>query len=511
MPSQSLNHDIARQLQIFALDEGDFSRFSGIAKSIAKHAPKILDSFYEGIRADPEQAAMFTSPAMMSSARAKQLEHWAELFSGTIDGAYLERAERIGLTHARIGLKPSYYIGGYAKVLADFIEREIGGSITGRAKARKLATLVKTALLDMEIATSAYIKAQDEARERVLQSLAQALAKVSHGDLTTKLQGLPKEFEQVRFDFESMCECIDQALSGVSQTSEQIRVGSSEIRAASDDLSQRTESQAAALEETAAALDQLTAGVNRAAKGASEVNHSVTETEAEAREGGKVVTEAVAAMDGIQKSAQEIGSIVNVIDSIAFQTNLLALNAGVEAARAGDAGKGFAVVANEVRALAQRSAEAAQNIKDLIGGSVRQVERGVSLVGRSGEVFGRIVEKVSGVTELASSISELAQEQAQQLSQVNAAVGDMDRMTQQNAAMVEETTAAARNLAQQSEDLAKLVTMFKLAGAVPSSMGNVTPMATARPMPGAQHAAPRTSGTLALKPQTLEQDDWSEF
>ncbi|MFD2578491.1 methyl-accepting chemotaxis protein [Novosphingobium colocasiae] len=217
------------------------------------------------------------------------------------------------------------------------------------------------------------------------------------------------------------------------------------------------------------------------------MNRSVKEAEAEARDGGKVVEQAVVAMDGIHKSTLEIGSFVNVIDLIAFQTNLLALNAGVEAARAGDAGKGFAVVATEVRALAQRSADAAQNIKGLIEGSVQQVEQGVTLVGRSGEVFRRIVEKVSGITTLASSISELSQTQAGQLTQVNSAVGDMDRMTQQNAAMVEETTAAARNLADQAEELAKLVRMFRLAGDY-ANTGTTAPELP--PRRARSHAAP---------------------
>ncbi|SFG25216.1 methyl-accepting chemotaxis protein [Novosphingobium sp. CF614] len=522
--SQTASHDdIGAKLQSFSLDNADLARFPAIARTIARFAPKILDKFYAGVRADPARARYFPSRQTMDSARSRQLKHWTDLFSGSVDRSYLDRAERIGQVHARIGLEPSFYIGAYASILAELIEAELRGSIggvLGQAKARKIGTLVKMALLDMELATSAYLKAQDHGREVTLDSLSKALETVAQGDLTVQIDGLPKEFEQVQFDFSAMCECIAQTLGAVALSSDQIHVGASEIRAASDDLSRRTESQAAALEESAAALDQLTAGVHSAAQGAGEVNRSVVQAEAEAREGGQVVKEAVEAMDAIQKSAHDIGAFVNVIDAIAFQTNLLALNAGVEAARAGDAGKGFAVVANEVRALAQRSAEAAQNIKNLIGGSVEQVERGVSLVGRTGEVFRRIVEKVSGITGLAAQISDLSQTQAGQLSQVNAAVGDMDRMTQQNAAMVEETTAAARNLAQQAEELAKLVKMFRLNGQPES------PALTARPMPVAAAptrsyqpparppaAPPRTAGALALKSEPVgdPDSDWSEF
>ena len=523
--SQEATKTISEKLRVFSLGEDDFARFPAISRTIARFGPKVLDDFYTAVRSDPARSRYFASNASMDMARSKQMEHWIDLFSGQVDHSYLARAEKIGQVHARIGLSPEFYIGAYASILAELIEKEMCKSLVGavgRAKARKLGSLVKMALLDMELAISAYLNSLDHCRERTLESLSTALARVSQGDLTARLEELPEMFRAVGDDFQVMCDCIGQAIAGVSTSSEQIRIGSSEIRAASDDLAQRTESQAAAIEESAAALNQLTSGVQSAAQGAGEVNRSVTEAEAEAREGGKVVAEAVEAMDGIQKSAQEIGAFVNVIDSIAFQTNLLALNAGVEAARAGDAGKGFAVVANEVRALAQRSAEAAQNIKELIDSSGQQVERGVSLVGRTGEVFARIIDKVSGITSLASEISGLAHNQASQLAQVNSAIGDMDRMTQQNAAMVEETTAAARNLAQQAEDLAGLVHMFKLAG----HDGRSTPAAyqaaalpppprraTPQPQPAKAQAQPLVMGALALKgDDTLDTDsDWSEF
>lgn len=507
--------DLDRALEVFTLDEADFHRFPDIARTLARLAPGILEEFYDTVRKDPERSGLFSAPGAMDRARQRQLEHWLDLFGGTIDSTYLARAKRIGNIHAEIGLRPTLYIGAYASILARVIELEVGRlpvSLLSRGLGKRIGTLVKMALLDMELALSSYLDAQNSQREAVLSGLSTGLSHVAQGDLTGKLETLPKEFEQIEFDFAAMCDCIGQAFGAVAMASEQIHVGASEIRAASDDLSNRTESQAAALEKSAAALDQLTEGVSRAAQGAAEVNRSVNEAEAEARDGGKVVEQAVVAMDGIHKSALEIGSFVNVIDSIAFQTNLLALNAGVEAARAGDAGKGFAVVATEVRALAQRSADAAQNIKSLIAGSVQQVEQGVTLVGRSGEVFRRIVDKV-GITSLASSISELSQTQAGQLTQVNSAVGDMDRMTQQNAAMVEQTTAAARNLADQAEELARLVRMFKLTGDHVNA--GVAPVPPVRPQSrGAASASPpRSIGALALKPDpaTDIDSDWTEF
>ncbi|WP_067733157.1 globin-coupled sensor protein [Novosphingobium naphthalenivorans] len=511
MSTPAPHHDISAKLRAFSLDSSDMARFPDIGRSIERLAPKVLDKFYADVNADPERRKFFPSQQVMNSARARQMKHWADLFSGTVDRNYIDRAERIGQVHAQIGLEPNLYVGGYASILAELIEAELTHSISGvlgRTKARKIGTLIKVALLDVELATSSYIKAQEERRTMVLDSLSDALGQVSRGDLTARVEGLPEEFKQIETDFSTMCSAIAKTLGSVQEASDQIRIGSSEIRSASDDLSQRTENQAATLEESASALNELTSGVQAAAQGAGEVNRSVGQAETEAREGGKVVEDAVQAMDGIQKSALEIGAFVNVIDSIAFQTNLLALNAGVEAARAGDAGKGFAVVATEVRALAQRSAEAAQSIKNLIGDAEQQVERGVTLVGRTGEVFHRIVEKVTGIAGLASQISDEAQQQAGQLGHVNSAVSEMDTMTQQNAAMVEEATAAARNLATQAEDLANLVKMFNLGTSRPRTAPSFRKPAPA-PRPAA--APLRAVAGGGRKAVGAPEGDWSEF
>ena len=239
--------------------------------------------------------------------------------------------------------------------------------------------------------------------------------------------------------------------------------------------------------------------MREAAKGASEARSSVGQTQSEATEGGTVVREAVQAMDDIQRSATEIGKIVELIDGIAFQTNLLALNAGVEAARAGDAGKGFAVVANEVRALAQRSAGAANDITALIRSSAQQVERGVALVGRSGDAFDRIAGKVGEVAALVSDIAKVSERQSTGLGQVNGSIHEMDRMTQQNAAMVEQTNAAAQSLAGQAGQLHQLVDRFQVTGtarAVPA----------VRAAPPMRMAPPVSHGALALK-----SEEWGAF
>jgi methyl-accepting chemotaxis protein len=241
-----------------------------------------------------------------------------------------------------------------------------------------------------------------------------------------------------------------------------VRAEAAGVTAASDNIARRTEHQAATLEQTAAAVAQLTEAVARSAERAKSAQGAVRTAKAETDISGRVLEETLGAMAELEASSRQIGTILSVINDIAFQTNLLALNAGVEAARAGDAGRGFAVVATEVRALAQRSADAAKEIKMLIGASTRQVDEGVKLVGQTGEALTRIVAQVNELTGLVRDIASTAEDQAAGLREVNTAVKQMDQVTQQNAAMVEEATAACHNLAGEADDLARLVARFEL-------------------------------------------------
>lgn len=354
---------------------------------------------------------------------------------------------------------------------------------------------------------SSRAQAASEAKQRVVvDELAQAMDALAAGDMTYRIETpLAPEYESLRTGFNNSITGLSEIMSSVSGTASSVHSGASEIRAASDDLALRTEQQAASLEETSAAMNQVTSMVRDTAKGAAEVHRSIDEAHREASEGGVVVKRAVGAMGAIEKSANEITQIINVIDGIAFQTNLLALNAGVEAARAGDAGKGFAVVANEVRALAQRSADAAKDIKGLITTSAEQVSAGVSLVGETGTLLDRIVTRIGDISGMITTISQSAETQATNLQQVNGAVGEMDKMTQQNAAMVEQSTAAARSLASEAEALADVVARFKLAGDAGSRRGG-----EARPAAKRVARAPMVSGNLALKSSDGD-DDWSEF
>jgi methyl-accepting chemotaxis protein len=301
------------------------------------------------------------------------------------------------------------------------------------------------------------------AQGQVVDQLADGLAHLSRGDLTHRItRPFTAEYEQLRADFNATVGKLQGAMQIIAANAGQISSGADEIARASDDLSRRTEGQAARLEETAAAVDEITATVRRSADGARHAQETVQTAMVGASKGGDVVREAVTAMGEIEKSANQISQIIGVIDEIAFQTNLLALNAGVEAARAGDAGKGFAVVAQEVRALAQRSKDAAQEIKDLISNSTRQVNEGATLVGRTGEALRQIVSQVDQIGGLVAEIAASAQEQSMGLGEVNTAMNELDQTTQQNAAMVEETTAATHALHSETSELQRLLGEFRI-------------------------------------------------
>jgi methyl-accepting chemotaxis protein len=332
------------------------------------------------------------------------------------------------------------------------------------ATARQAADALKA---EAEAARAAYAAQQ----QQVVGSLATGLETLANGDLVFRLTAkFNPDYEKLRADFNAAMEKLQMAMQAIASNTAGVRSGAQEITSASDDLARRTEQQAASLEQTAAALDEITARVRKAAEGAQAARNVATAAKNDAEVSAQVVRQTVEAMHGIEQSSKKIGNIIGVIDEIAFQTNLLALNAGVEAARAGDAGRGFAVVATEVRALAQRSADAAKEIKTLISGSGHQVEAGVKLVGETGRALGRIAEQVNQLNGLVTEISVSAQEQATGLNEVNAAMNQMDQVTQQNAAMVEQSTAASHSLASEASELARLVGQFSLGQEAPAAV-----------------------------------------
>jgi methyl-accepting chemotaxis protein len=317
---------------------------------------------------------------------------------------------------------------------------------------------------EKERQTREQMKMQEaEAVRHVVQRLADSLEGMSRGDLTVAItERFPSEFERLRLNFNTSVDKLRSAMSSVSENASAIKGASDEIRSAADDLARRTEQQAAAVEQTAAAVDQLTSSVRESATRADLAGASVSRTRSSAESSGTVARRAVEAMQAIEASSHQIGNIIGIIDEIAFQTNLLALNAGVEAARAGEAGKGFAVVAQEVRELAQRSAGAAKEIKTLIETSARQVTTGSGLVDEIGTALETIVSEVQDVNVNVLAIVGAVKEQSTTLQGINQAIGEVDKGTQQNAAMVEESTAASHGLAGEAAALSQLLDQFRL-------------------------------------------------
>lgn len=308
-------------------------------------------------------------------------------------------------------------------------------------------------------------KATALAQAEVVEGLSSALGKLAQGDLTFRLERpFAPEYEALRSAFNTAIGELEEVVGSVSAAASGVFSSTSEIRTASDDLARRNEHQAAQLEETAAAMEEATGDVEVSAASIRDIQRVVCEIDAKTSEGAQIVERTIAAMGAIEASAGQINAITGVIDHIAFQTSLLALNAGVEAARAGEAGKGFAVVANEVRALAERAGEAAKDIKALVGDSSAQVAQGSALVNETGVYFGEIAREVGGVTGATGAVTDRAAAQATNLRQVNVAIGEMDKMTQQNAAMVEQSSAAARSLFEEAQALADIVARFRHSG-----------------------------------------------
>ncbi|TCP82045.1 methyl-accepting chemotaxis protein [Rhizobium sp. PP-CC-2G-626] len=341
--------------------------------------------------------------------------------------------------------------------------------------------------------------------------LASGLRRLAAGDLGFQLnEAFAPDFEALRHDLNGAIAQLAETMRAVVNASTQIDTGTREISASTEDLSKRTEQQAASLEQTAAALDEITVNVTNSSKRAEEARKMALLANESAAQSGAVVANAVDAMQKIEQSSNEISNIIGVIDEIAFQTNLLALNAGVEAARAGDAGKGFAVVAQEVRELAQRSAKAAKEIKDLIRNSSQEVQSGVRLVSETGQALKTIEGYIVTVNQHMDAIATSAREQSVGLAEVNTAVNQMDQVTQQNAAMVEESNAASATLATEAQRLRELISQFQLGGALRQTAAAMAASPAHRPVASpakrlAGKVAKAFSGNAAVK------ETWEDF
>jgi methyl-accepting chemotaxis protein len=343
---------------------------------------------------------------------------------------------------------------------------------------------------------------------------------IANGDLSVDIDTSSNDKGSLLVEIKEMRDSLVDIVGQVRQGTETIGTASREIAAGNIDLSSRTEMQASSLEKTASAMEELTSTVKQNADNAREANQLAASASDVALKGGQVVSQVVETMSSINASANKIVDIIGVIDGIAFQTNILALNAAVEAARAGEQGRGFAVVASEVRNLAQRSAGAAKEIKSLIGDSVEKVERGSKLVGQAGVTMDEVVASVRRVTDIMSEIASASQEQSAGIEQVNQSIIEMDAMTQQNAALVEEAAAAAQSLQDQAGELSRVVSIFKLDAEAEYALTSAKPVVTQtavavvpkaqvkRPAAGRPSAPPAPKKVVAA---TAGSDEWEEF
>lgn len=411
--------------------------------------------------------------------------------------------------------------------IADAVTRLVDGDHTihvpGTNRSDEIGQLARALDKFRDVFASDQLRAEAEqsrARETqmTIDEIGAGLTALAEGNLTFRVkENGSGALAKLHVDYNAAVATLERVLSKIVEGCHTIKLGTDEISSAANDLALRTEQQATSLAETARTLGEFTTSVKTTADNVRQTSTRLAVARTTADGVGDTANRAIAAMRSIEASSREMAEIVGVIDGIAFQTNLLALNAGVEAARAGDAGKGFAVVATEVRALAQRSADAAKSIRDLIGKSTEEVSGGVALVESSGEALRQIVSEVSAVSELVHAIAEAAGQQASGITDISAMVGSMDSFTQQNAAMVEESSAGTRNLATETVSLVDQLARFRLGN---SNQGRAAPALArapaAAPRPSVHAApvaqqAPRPAPVLGNTALKVDADDWSEF
>ncbi len=489
--------ELAGRLDFSLLDEAALARIAGLQPEVLKHLGPALDRFYERLAQDPAVSRFFGDSAQVGRAKSAQSGHWTKLASGDIDADYYESSRRIGLRHARIGLEPRWYIGGYGLIvegivrgvltdrLGEMMERPRG--LFGRGKkteakaeieelADGLTALLKAVMLDIDIAVSVYFDELTEAAAATQKAAADKVAlavtetgavlrRVAEGDLTARVTAdLSPELEQIKHDTNTVADRLTAIMAQLRGTSRSLKAATAEIAAGANDLAERTTRQSASIQQTSTAMNEVAATVAKNASLADAASQRTAEVLGKAEQSGKVMAEATGAMDRITESSSRISGIVGLIDDIAFQTNLLALNASVEAARAGEAGRGFAVVAVEVRRLAQSAAAASQQIKQLIEASTVEVETGSGIVAAVAGKLAEIVDSVRQCNELTASIAEASRGQTASIREIGIAIREMEETTQHNAALVEQTNAAAEQTDGQAAELDQLVETFRIDG-----------------------------------------------
>jgi methyl-accepting chemotaxis protein len=427
-----------------------------------------LDHFYRRVRATPEMARMFRSDAHINAAKGAQVGHWLGIATGRFDAEYYAAVSRIGKVHAKIGLEPRWYIGGYALILEEImaaVERSASPwrLFTRRVSPSKLnRALMKAAMLDMDLSISIYFEEAEAERNQAIAALDRAKSRLAGGDLIHDIDDLPAGFLSLKTSYNRSLANLRETIGSVVTASHAIYGESGAIARASEDLAQRTERSAANLEETAATLLRVEERVKATASGAQETLGIAGEALDSVEQGREVAGDAVQAMHVVHESARGIDAVIEGVDKIAFQTRVLAMNAAVEAGRAGSAGRGFAVVADLVSSLAMRAEEEARKARDGLSATRSEIDQAVATVSRVDRSLETIAGEVGRVHALVETMARDNDAQATAISEVSSTVGMMDRTTQQNAAMVEQTSAAARTLISDATTLANQAGRFQI-------------------------------------------------
>jgi len=482
---------LRERLAFIGLDDKALAELAATRPLVERHLPEALTAFYELLSTVPAMAAFFDGKAQMDRAKSRQLGHWASIAAGKFDAEYMASSHRVGERHAKIGLEPRWYIGGYGRI----IEHLITGVITdmlataeaprglfGRkpagpdaaALSRAVNAVIKAVLLDMDIAVSVYFErlteeaaARDRAAaekiERAVSLTGEVLGSLAGGDLTARIEAeFDPAFQKIKDDTNLVAERLEAVVSQLHGTATALREATEELLDGATNLADRTTRQAAAIEQTSAATEQLSATVNGNARSAAAAKDSARSVFEAADAGSGVIREANAAMERITASSERIARIIGLIDDVAFQTNLLALNASVEAARAGEAGKGFAVVAVEVRRLAQSAAEASREVKALIDLSGEDVKNGTRLVEAATSRLEAIHAAARNSDAMVHQIAEASSEQAVGIEEISRAVREMDEMTQHNAELVERLNSSIARTEAEARTLDELVDFFRV-------------------------------------------------
>lgn len=474
-----MSNDLQKKRAHFQLDGAHATLLREVGELLDPELDNVLDAFYSRAQADPEMAAFFKGQDRMVFARNAQKAHWRRLLAARFDADYLASVDRIGRTHARIDLPLEAYLSYYTLASSDLIVALMRRVPRRRRKqvGQMICVLTRAFALDVERVVETCFRIQAEEQTAAFAHLNTAIEKLSAGDLTHVIPGpadsdFPPRFDDVRCKLNAAIASLRDTLGTVTGTmSDLVRIISDVSRSA-DDLSQRTASQAASLEETAAAMHELSENVASSARNTVAADKVAFAASSTAEEGAQTVKNAAGAMARIQTSSDQIASIITAIDDIAFQTNLLALNAGVEAARAGSAGRGFAVVAEEVRVLAGNASDAARQINDLVSNSSHEVSNGVDLIDNAGCSLKAIVDSFQKVSALSAEVASASSQQSSALTEVNSAIGQMDTITQQNAAMVEQTTAAAAIMRQNAAEVERALALLKIGPPVPQGQAD---------------------------------------